>query len=114
MEHTIDAADKSLGRVATQAAVFLMGKDNPTFRRNVAPNVKVKILNASKAKISQKKMQEKTYQSYSGYPGGRKVINMEKLIEKKGYEEVFKKAVYGMLPGNKLRKVMMKNLTIVE
>jgi len=86
MEHTIDAKDKSLGRVASQAAVFLMGKDSPSFQRNAAPKVTVKILNASKAKITQKKMQEKTYQKYSGYPGGRKVINMEKLVEKKGYE----------------------------
>lgn len=114
MEHTIDAKDKALGRVASQAALFLMGKDKPSFQRNIAPSVKVKILNASKAKITQKKMQEKTYQRYSGYPGGRKVISMEKLIEKKGYEEVFKKAVYGMLPSNKLRKVMMKNLVIEE
>lgn len=114
MEHTIDAKDKALGRVATAAAVFLMGKDDPAFQRNVAPNVKVKILNASKAKISQKKMQEKTYQNYSGYPGGRKVFTMEKLIEKKGYEEVFRKAVRGMLPSNKLRAVMMKNLIITE
>ena len=114
MEHIIDAKDKSLGRVATVAAVFLMGKDSPAFQRNVAPDVKVKILNASKAKISAKKMKEKTYQQYSGYPGGRKVINMEKLVEKKGYEEVFRKAVRGMLPGNKLRSVMLKNLVIEE
>jgi large subunit ribosomal protein L13 len=114
MEHTIDATDKSLGRIATAAAVFLMGKDNPNFQRNVAPAVKVKILNASKAKITKKKMQEKTYQNYSGYPGGRKVFTMEKLVEKKGYEEVFRKAVRGMLPANKLRSVMMKNLIVTE
>ncbi len=114
MEHTIDAKDKSLGRVATAAAVFLMGKDSPTFQRNIAPEVKVKILNASKANISQKKIKEKTYQNYSGYPGGRKVFTMEKLIEKKGYEEVFRKAVRGMLPSNKLRPIMMKNLIVEE
>ena len=114
MEYTIDATDKSLGRIATQAAVFLMGKDTTAFRRNAAPSVKVTVENASKAKISSKKMKEKTYQRYSGYPGGRKVINMEKVIEKKGYEEIFRKAVYGMLPANRLRKIMMKNLIIIE
>jgi len=114
MEHTIDASGKSLGRVATQAAVFLMGKDSPAFARNVAPTVKVTIVNASKTKIDPKKMKEKTYQSYSGYPGGRKVINMGKMIEKKGYEEVFRKAVRGMLPSNRLRQVMMKNLIVTE
>lgn len=114
MEHTIDATDKSLGRIATQAAVFLMGKDTPSFQRNVAPAVKVTIENASKAKISAKKMKEKTYKRYSGYPGGLKEMNMEKVIEKKGHEEVFRKAVRGMLPSNKLRPIMMKNLTVKE
>lgn len=114
MEHTIDAAGKSLGRVATQAAVFLMGKDTPAFRKNVVSPVKVTIMNVSKAKIDSKKMGEKVYTRYSGHPGGLKRITMEKMIEKKGYGEVFKNAVYGMLPANKLRKEMMKNLMITE
>ena len=113
-EHIIDATNKSIGRVSTEAAIFLMGKDTPAFSRNMAPDVKVIISNTSKAKISPKKMKEKTYNSYSGYPGGLKTINMEKMIEKKGYMEIFKKSVYGMLPANKLRKVMMKNLIIEE
>jgi len=113
-EHTIDATNKAIGRVATEAAVFLMGKDTPAFRRNTAPNVKVTISNSSKAKIDTKKMREKKYNSYSGYPGGLKTVNMEKMIEKKGYAEVFKKSVRGMLPANKLRKIMMNNLIIEE
>jgi len=113
-EHTVDATNKSIGRIATEAAIFLMGKDTPAFKRNVAPNVKVIILNTSKAKISSQKMKNKTYNSYSGYPGGLKTINMEKMIEKKGYAEIFKKSVYGMLPANKLRGIMMKNLIIEE
>lgn len=113
-EHTIDATNKSIGRVATEAAVFLMGKDTLMFRRNIAPIVKVIISNTSKAKISSQKMKNKTYSSYSGYPGGLKTISMEEMIEKKGYTEVFRKSVYGMLPVNKLRKTMMKNLIIEE
>ena len=113
-EHTIDATDRSLGRIASEAAVFLMGKDTPAFRRNVAPDVKVTISNTSKAKISDKKMKTETYNRYSGYPGGLKTRTMEKMIEKKGYSEIFRKSVYGMLPVNRLRKIMMKNLIIEE
>lgn len=114
MEHTIDATNESLGRIATKAAVFLMGKDTPAFAKNTAPSVKVVIDNVSKAKITTKKLKDKTYQKYSGYPGGRKVMTMQKLIDDKGHEEVFRKAVYGMLPSNRLRPIMMKNLIINE
>lgn len=112
MEYQIDASNKAVGRVASEAAVFLMGKNTPEFQRNITPNVKVIISNASKAKISQKKMKEKEYQRYSGYPGGLKTRTMEEVIEKKGYKDIFEKAVYGMLPSNRLRKGMMKNLVI--
>lgn len=114
MEHTIDATGGSLGRVATQAAVFLMGKDTPAYKKNIVSSVKVTIVNASKANIDQKKKSGKIYTRYSGHPGGLKHTTMEKVIEKKGYSEVFKNAIYGMLPANKLRKEMMKNLTVTE
>jgi large subunit ribosomal protein L13 len=113
-EYTIDATGKAVGRVATEVAMILMGKNSPDFANNkVAPN-KVTIENASKAKISPKKMKEVDYAKYSGYPGGLRFETMEKVIEKKGYAEIFKRAVYGMLPGNKLRSPRMKNLTITE
>ncbi len=113
-EYTIDATNKAVGRVATEAAVLLMGKDTPAFRRNVAPEVKVTIENASKIKFDPKKLKGKIYQRYSGYPGGRKERTMEEVIDKKGYSEIFEKAVYGMLPSNRLRSVMMKNLFITD
>lgn len=112
MEHIIDATNESIGRVASRAAVFLMGKNTTNFAKNVAPVVKVIINNTAKAKITQKKLKEKTYQNYSGFPGGLKTTTLERVISGKGTEEVFRKAVYGMLPSNKLRPVMMKNLTI--
>ncbi len=114
MEYTIDAKQKSIGRVASEAAVFLMGKNLPSFKRNIAPNVKVSIINTSKAKIDSKKLKTKIYKRYSGYPGGQKEIPMEKIIEKKGHSEVFKIAVKGMLPKNRLQNIMMKNLFITE
>jgi len=111
---TIDAQNRPIGRVATEAVVALMGKDKVDYQPNKQPTTKVKIENASKVKITQKKMKEKVYTRYTEYPGGLRKRTLEELIEKKGYEEVFKKAVYGMLPDNKLRKLMMNNLEVTE
>jgi large subunit ribosomal protein L13 len=112
--HSVDATDRTLGRVASEVAKLLMGKDSATFERNEVSKNKVNLINVSKAKIDPKKFRAKTYLSYSGYPGGLKERTMERVIEKKGYSEVFRKAVYGMLPINKLRDKMIKNLTISE
>ena len=111
---TIDAQNRSIGRVATEAAMALMGKDKADYQPNVDPTTKVTIENASKAKITQKKMKTKVYTRYTQYPGGLRKRTLEELIDKKGYEEVFKKAVYGMLPDNKLRRLMMNNLVITK
>ena len=113
-EHIIDATNKKLGRVATEAATVLMGKDNPDYQPNINPSVKVKISNASKADISDKKKEQKTYSRNTGYPGGLRQPNMSKVIEKHGYGKIFEKAVYGMLPNNRLRSRMMNNLVISE
>jgi large subunit ribosomal protein L13 len=114
MKYTLDAENKSVGRIATQAAVFLMGKYRSDFAKNKIPNISVSITNASKAKIFGAKLLQKTYSRYSGYPGGLKQPTMKKVIEDKGYSEVFREAVSGMLPKNKLRAQMMKNLTVTE
>lgn len=110
----INAQGERVGRVASKAANFLMGKDSVDFAKNKTPKIEVKITNASKLEISEGKKQGKVYTHYTGYPGGLRETQMGKLIEKKGYGEVIKKAVYGMLPGNKLRSEMMKHLTIEE
>ena len=112
--HTIDAKNMRLGRVANKAAVLLMGKNLPTFRKNMVDTVSVKIINASKVDIPEKKLVEKKYVRYTGYPGGLRAPSMRDVIEKKGYTEIFRLAVYGMLPPNKLRPRMMKNLLITE
>ncbi len=114
MNHTIDAKGKKLGRIATEAAVLLMGKNLPTFKRNAVTEVKVSITNASKISASEKKMLEKDYARYSGYPGGLTKETMAHLSERKGYSEVVRKAVFGMLPKNKLQRQIIKNLTITE
>jgi len=114
VKYTIDAENKRVGRVATEAAVLLMGKNTPEYQRNNIPEISVEIKNTSKAIVDEKKLTQKTYSRYSGFPGGLKQPTMEQVIAKKGYSEIFKEAVYGMLPKNKLRSRMMNNLTITE
>ena len=112
--HTIDAKGKKLGRVASEAASFLMGKNSTDFARNSIPEVKVHVINTSQAKIDAKKKNEKVYKRYTGHNSGLISTTMEALIADKGYSAVFEEAIYGMLPHNKLTKGMMKNLIITE
>lgn len=114
MKHTIDATNKKLGRVASEAAKILLGKDTTDFARNVVTPAEVEIVNASKVDISPEKLEAKYYRSYSHFPGGYKEVTAQRTVEKKGFSELFRKAVDGMLPKNKLRKERMKNLTISE
>ncbi|MBI2475687.1 MAG: 50S ribosomal protein L13 [Candidatus Taylorbacteria bacterium] len=113
-KYTIDATGKKLGRVASEAARLLMGKNRPDFVRHKITGGKVAIVNASKAELGEKKLSQKTYARYSGYPGGLRATSMANVIEEKGYGEVFRLAVYGMLPSNKLRPKLMKNLSVKE
>ncbi len=112
--HTIDASDQKIGRVASVAAKVLMGKNRVDFAKNKIPAITVYITNASKVAVSDTKKKETIYKEYSGYPGGQKEISMESLISKRGMDAVFKKAIKGMLPPNKLRAQMLKNLVITE
>ncbi|MCK5059918.1 MAG: 50S ribosomal protein L13 [Candidatus Pacebacteria bacterium] len=113
-EYTIDATEKKIGRIATKAAHFLLGKNTASFAKNVVVNIKVKVINASKISVTEKKKKDKIYTRYSGYPAGLKRETLECLLEKKGYSEVIRKAVYGMLPSNKLRAKRIKNLIVKE
>jgi large subunit ribosomal protein L13 len=114
MEHIIDATRKSLGRIASEAAFILMEKNSVSFARNKKPTAKVTITNVSRLTIPVKKLKTKKYIRHSFYPGGQKELSLEKLIARHGHGEAMRKAVYGMLPDNKLRKIMMNNLTITE
>lgn len=112
-EYTIDAAGKRLGVVATEAATYLQGKDMPDFAKNIVAPVTVTIINASKLDIKEKRGTE-IYQSYSGHPGGRKTETLDHLAQRRGYAEPLKRTIDGMLPKNKLRSRMMKNLIVTE
>lgn len=109
---TIDAQGKILGRVATQAAMALMGKNSADFAKNVAVKTEVKIINASKIAISGNKAKDKDYVRYSGYPGGLKKESYAMLTTRRGSTETIRRAVLGMLPKNKLQAVRIKNLVI--
>ncbi|MDP3955990.1 MAG: 50S ribosomal protein L13 [bacterium] len=114
MQYVIDAQGKQLGRVASEAAKALRGKNDPSFAPNKLADVWVKIENAKGLNITEKKADEKVYTRFSGYPSGLHKRTLGELIEKKGISEALTKAVYGMLPSNRLRPRMMKRLTIEE
>ena len=111
--YEIDAAGKRLGRVATEAAKVLLGKDQVDFAKNTVTDVTVKISNASQLDLTDKRKTEE-FQSYSGYPGGRRVETLEHLAERLGYSEVVRRVVNGMLPKNKLQKLRLQNLEVTE
>jgi len=110
----IDAQNRTMGRIATEAAMALMGKDKATYQPNAVSGSKVKIINASKMKITAQRSAGKSYVSYTGYPGGLKNASMAHVISKKGYSEVLRKAIKGMIPRNRLQAPRMNNLTITE
>ena len=97
--------------MATEIAVALRGKDKPSFRPNILVGDKVVVKNASKIVITGNKLEQKTYYHHTGYLGHLKEVKMKDLMAKNP-AEVLKKAVYGMLPKNKLRDIWMHNLEI--
>lgn len=109
---TIDASNQRLGRLASQVAHILLGKDSTEFAKNVIAPVQVTVENIDQLDISEKKRTTKIYDRYSGFHGGRKEETLDEIIEKKGTGEAFRMAVYNMLPANRLRKDRMKNLII--
>jgi large subunit ribosomal protein L13 len=111
---TIDAEGRTLGRVASEVAMSLMGKTKATFERNKYSGFPVKVVNASKLKITTKKLEEIFHTRYSGIPGGLRVLKGTETAEKRGLKELIKLATYQMLPDNKLRRTMMKNLKIED
>ncbi len=111
---TIDASGRALGRVATEVAMSLMGKTKATFERNTYSGFPVKVINATKLRITTKKLESLYHTRYSGIPGGLRIISGTETAEKRGLKELIKMATYNMLPDNKLRREMMKNLKIED
>lgn len=108
--HTIDASGKTLGRLASEVALLLRGKNKATFERHIDGGDSVSVFNLDGMKISgTTKAQQKEYFRHSGYPGGLKRTTLANVLEKDP-GEAFSFAVFGMLPKNKLRPLMMKRL----
>lgn len=110
--YTIDAAGRTLGRVAAEAAKALMGKMSADYTPNILSDVQVTVMNASKIYTRERKRVQKTYTTYSGYPGGLKRESLQKLNERKGHGEAVRRAVQKMLPRNTMLTKRMKNLTV--
>jgi len=111
-KYTIDAKGRVPGRVATEVAVLLMGKDRTDFARNKIPEVQVEVMNTESMKLEARKLKAKSYYHHSGFPGSLTRLSQEQVVKTKGAKDVLRRAVYGMLPKNKLRPQMMKNLKI--
>lgn len=109
--HLINGDGKIVGRTATHIAVLLRGKHKPSFTPHVDTGDYVVVLNAEKFRFSGNKRLQKTYLTYSGYPGGQKSQTADDLFAKKP-EEVIRRAVKNMLPKNKLGRQMLKKLFI--
>jgi large subunit ribosomal protein L13 len=112
MKHTIDAQGKKIGRIASAAAAALLGKNSPTFAKNTVADVKVEIMNADRADVTARQKTDTIYVTYTGYRGGIERETLGELIKRSGMKEVFHRAVYRMLPNNKLRDLRIKNLII--
>ena len=109
--HVIDASDRVLGRLATEAASLLKGKHKPVCAPHMDVGDFVVVINASRVRVTGNKAKQKIYYRHSGYPGGLKSINFSDMMEKHPTRAV-EYAIKGMLPHNRLGAVLIKRLKI--
>lgn len=102
-----------LGRMSAEIAFMLQGKDTPQYAPNKTGECHIVVTNCDKLNVSGRKMHDKMYHSFSGYPGGITSRKLEEVLEKDSRKAVWA-SIYGMLPKNKLRDVMMKKLHIFK
>ena len=107
--HTFDATGKVLGRLATEIAILLRGKNKPSFVPYKDTGDVIVIKNVDKIKLTGRKAEQKIYYHHTGFLGGMKEISIKKLL-KENPKLILKKAVFGMLPKNKLRDRQIKRL----
>lgn len=109
--YVVDAKDKILGRLAAKVASVLMGKNKVIYSPHQDTGDEVIVINASKIKTTGKKLEQKTYKSYSAYPGGLKEEILESVLKRKP-DYVIRHAVKGMLPKNKMGDKLLKKLKV--
>jgi large subunit ribosomal protein L13 len=109
--YLVDAKDKVLGRVATKVAALLRGKHKPIFTPSMDTGDAVIVINAAKVRVTGRKLKQKVYRRFSGYPGGLREVSLATMLKKKP-ETVMKLAVTRMLPGGPLGRVIIKKLKV--
>ena len=109
--YVVDAEGKTLGRLASQVATILRGKNKPIYTPHVDCGDNVIVINAEKIAVTGKKLTDKLYVTYSGFPGGKKEVMLKDMLANKP-EEVIRHAVKGMLPDGKLGRQMFKKLHV--
>ena len=109
--YVVDAADYTLGRLASQVAAVLRGKNKPTYTPSMDCGDNVIVINAEKVQLTGKKLDQKIYYNHSEYVGGMKETTLREMMDKKP-ERVIELAVKGMLPKNTLGKDMLKKLYV--
>src|SRR5256885_6933825 len=111
--YVVDAAGQTLGRLASQVARILMGKENPQYTTFLDTGDHVVVINAEKVKVTGMKSEQKKYQHYTGYPGGLRTEEFRKRFDRKP-ELIVQEAILGMLPKNKLGRAMGKKLKVYK
>ena len=109
--YVVDASGKTLGRIATEIALRLRGKHKPEYTPHVDTGDYIIVVNADKVTVTGNKAKNKMYYSHSGFPGGIKEINFEKLLDEKP-EMVLETAIKGMLPKGPLGRAMFRKLKV--
>lgn len=109
--HLVNAKNKTLGRIATQIAKYLMGKHKPTYVPYLDAGDFVVVTNAKEVKITGKKAAQKTYTYHSGFPGGLRQEKFESMIQRHS-EEIIRHAIWGMVPKTKQGRQMIKRLKV--
>jgi large subunit ribosomal protein L13 len=107
----VDAADKTLGRLATQIADVLRGKRKPEYTPHIDTGDFVVVVNAEKIRVTGNKLQAKQYYRHSGYPGGLRTRTLQEMLDRRP-EEVIRLAVKGMLPRNRLGRAQLRKLKV--
>ena len=109
--HLINAEGRTVGRLASEAALLLMGKNKPAYTPFLDVGDHVVIVNAEKVVFTGRKLEQKIYRHHTGYPGGLKEKSAQKMLKERP-ERVLESAIKGMLPKNKLGRAMAKKLKV--
>ena len=110
--YVVDAAGQVLGRLASRVARVLMGKDKPVFTPSMDTGDHVIVINADQIKLTGNKLEQKVYQSHSGYPGGLKEVPAKRLKAQGRADRIVREAILGMLPKNKLQARRARKLRV--